>query len=243
MKIIKLDTINSTNDYLKELIKELKPTNFTTVVSNYQIKGKGQYLNSWHSEKGKNLLFSVLIKFKRFSIANQAFLNFAISLAIFEVLSNMLKNVKIKWPNDIMSRQSKICGILIENFVKHDKISHSIVGIGLNVNQENFPIHINKATSIKNILKKDTDLDLLLKQILHQIKKEILKIESNELTVLYETYYKNLYKLEQPSMYKTNENSLFLGKIIGVSKQGKLQLELIDETVKEFEVKEISFVD
>lgn len=243
MRIIKLNTINSTNDYLKNMFKEIPLNNLTTVVSDYQLKGKGQYRNRWHSEKGKNLLFSVLIKFENFLIKDQVYLNFAISLAIFEVLTDMLKNVKIKWPNDIMSRQSKICGILIENSVKHDKISHSIVGIGLNVNQENFPTELKKATSIKKILKKDVKLDELLQKILQQIKISITKIEKKQFKSLHNDYHLNLYRFEQPSMFKTNDNTLFLGKIIGVSEQGKLKLELLDETIKEFEVKEISFMD
>lgn len=243
MRIIKLNTINSTNDYLKNMFKEIPLNNFTTVVADYQVKGKGQYRNRWHSDKGKNLLFSVLIKFKSFSIKDQVYLNFAISLAIFEVLTDMLKNVKIKWPNDIMSRQSKICGILIENSVKHDKISHSIVGIGLNVNQEIFPTELKKATSIKKILKKDVKLDELLQKILQQIKISIAKIEKKHFKSLHSDYHLNLYRFEQPSMFKTNDNAIFLGKIIGVSEQGKLKLELLDETIKEFEVKEICFMD
>ncbi|MCF6349686.1 MAG: biotin--[acetyl-CoA-carboxylase] ligase [Flavobacteriaceae bacterium] len=241
MKIIKLDAINSTNDYLKGLCKEINLENFTVVTARFQTKGKGQFKNNWHSEEGKNLLFSLLVKFKSFKIENQAYLNFAISTAIHAVLHTYLQHVKVKWPNDIMSRQYKICGILIENTVKNDKISQSVIGIGLNVNQVIFPKKIVNVTSLKKELKKEIDSKLLLEQLISSIKKEIQKLENNQFLEIYNTYIKNLYKLNKPSMFATKVNPFFLGKIIGVTNQGKLQV-LKNDMVKEFNVKEIKIV-
>lgn len=242
MKIIKLNAIDSTNTYLKEMAREIDIENYTVVVTKYQTNGKGQYQNSWHSKKGKNLLFSILIKFKSFKIENHTYLNFAISLAVFHVLNQFLQHVKIKWPNDIMSRQRKICGILIENTVQNDKISQSIVGIGLNVNQIDFPVELEKVTSLKKELNTNFNCDDLLEQLIISVKKEILKLENNEFKELYDSYIDNLYKLNEPTMYKTKSGNLFLGKIKGVSNYGKLQVELDDETIKEFDIKEIKLV-
>lgn len=242
MKIYKLSAISSTNDYLKEFVSETTLENYTVITTNFQFQGKGQFDNIWHSKKDKNLLFSVLVKINDFKVMQQTYLNFAVSLAIYRALKSVLNDVKIKWPNDIMSRQKKICGILIENIVKNGKIEHSIVGIGLNVNQVDFPTYLKNVTSIKLDTKKETNCDLLLKKIVLSIKEQIKKIENKQFDTLQNDYKSVLYKMNEPTMFKDKNGAIFIGKIINVSKQGKLEIELDDETIRVFEVKEVSFI-
>jgi len=242
MKRYKLNAIDSTNDYLKQLALDIVVENYSIVQTNYQHKGKGQMGNNWHSEKGKNLLFSILIRFESLEIKHQAYLNFAISNAIYTVLNQYLSDVKIKWPNDILSRQKKICGILIENTVKNGSIVQSIVGIGLNVNQMVFPTDLPNVTSLKSELNQNFNLTEILNEIVIAIKQQIDLIEQKSFIVIKASYEKELYRLGKPAMYKTKDGILFMGKIITVTANGFLQIELEDETLKEFAVKEIIFI-
>ena len=139
MKIIKLHTIHSTNDYLKSLTNDKLLEDFTVVWADFQSEGKGQRGSSWLSKKGKNLTFSVFLDTSFLLIEQQFYLNIITSLAVYNLLKKkMIEHVKIKWPNDILSDNKKICGILIENSFKSQAINHSVIGVGLNVNQTDF---------------------------------------------------------------------------------------------------------
>jgi len=130
MKIVKLNAINSTNTFLKDMVRSSTVENFTVVVTDHQTNGKGQFENVWSSEKGKNLTFSMLCKFSALEVHNSFYLNCAVSLAIYNVVNRTIKNkLKIKWPNDILSLNKKLCGILIENTVSSGQIQHAIIGI------------------------------------------------------------------------------------------------------------------
>lgn len=243
MKIIKLNAIDSTNSFLKEMGQNSALENLTVVVTDEQQKGRGQVENKWISEPFKNLTFSVFTNNFELEIKDQKFLNFAISLAIFNTLSNhKTPNLSIKWPNDILSANKKICGILIENNIKGSKITSSIIGIGLNVNQEKFLDSLKKATSLKNCTNSEFDLDALLIEIIDNLKKTIHLLSLKKYVQLETDYLNVLYKKNIPSMFKDRNDVLFMGKIIGVSLYGNLQVELDNETIKEFGIKEISFV-
>ena len=139
MKIIKLSAIDSTNSFLKEMASGSVVENFTVVVTENQVKGRGQQGSTWESETGKNLIFSVFVAFNSLNISDKKYLNYAVSLAVFEVLQKEnIPRIAIKWPNDILSAKLKICGILIENIVKSNKLQGSVIGFGLNVNQKYF---------------------------------------------------------------------------------------------------------
>ena len=241
MKIVKLNAIDSTNSYLKSLVKETSVENWTVVTAEYQTKGKGQFDNNWISDKGKNLTFSILTEFEEFSIDKQFYISKAISLAIYDTLSPILSTkINIKWPNDILAEHQKICGILIENSVKKTKIKHSIVGIGLNVNQTVFQ-NLPNATSMKLISDKNFDLDELLEGLVGSIKKHVALLNTNDFDKIDSLYLKRLYKINIPTMFRDAKQTVFMGKIIGVSTEGRLRIELENETIKEFNLKEIQF--
>ena len=241
MKIIKLNAIDSTSSFLKELAKNSTLENFTVVTANQQTKGRGQQHSNWVSEPFKNLTMSVFIKDLDLNINDQKYLNFAISLAILDVLNNLnIDKLAIKWPNDIMSANKKICGILIENSLKNDKIYASIVGVGLNVNQVDFPKFLKNASSLKIITKTAYSLEDVLQTVLQNIKKRIQYLLLGKYNQLEKQYLSVLYKKNIPTMFKDSKDVLFMGKIIGISKLGNLLIELENESIKEFRIKEIT---
>jgi len=242
MKIIKLNTIGSTNSFLKELHANSTVENFTVVVTNKQTVGRGQMNTSWFSDEGKNLTFSVLVCIEDLLIANQKYLNYAISLSAYRTLEHYgLPDLAIKWPNDILSEKQKVIGILIENALQRNKIISSVIGIGLNVNQEYFPSNIPNPSSLKLKTGKNYNLDEVLNTFLNYLKMNIELVNQKEFKALEEQYLNVLYKKNVPSMFKTHQDEFFMGKIIGVSPDGQLQIELTDETIQEFGLKEVSF--
>lgn len=243
MKIIKLDAIDSTNTFLREMSYNNQVENFTIVIAKNQVNGRGQMNAVWESENGKNLTFSILLKLDQVTITNQFYISKVVSLAIYDVLDTLLTiKISIKWPNDILAEGKKICGILIENSVKKTMIHQSIVGIGLNVNQEVFK-NLPNATSMKLISKENYDLDFVLENFVDSIKKYISILDKNDFQEIDKLYLNRLYKIGIPSMFKNMlNNTVFMGKILGVSNQGQLNIELEDETVSQFNLKEIEFL-
>ena len=242
MKILKLDAIDSTNSYLKDLINDHAVKNWTVVVAENQTNGRGQLDNSWFSDSGKNLTFSVLVKLDNLKVKHQYYLNYSISMALFNVLKYYIpKKLSVKWPNDILSANKKVSGILIENSIKNDTVNFAIIGIGLNVNQLNFPKDVTNATSLKNVLKKTIDKDELLNKILMEIQYQFVLIKQKKFLEIKKMYEDVLYKKAVPSMFIDSDDNTFLGKIIGVSDDGKLQIELENESIREFAFKELKF--
>lgn len=241
-QIIKLDATDSTNLYLKDLIQSKTLGDFTVVVAKSQLKGRGQMGTAWQSEGGKNLTFSVLKKFESFEVIHQFSLNICISLAICDVLRELsIPDLKVKWPNDIMSGSSKICGILIENVLKGQLIQNSIIGIGLNVNQTYYE-NLEKVASLKSLTGKYFDLDELLNKILERLKYYLIEIEGKSVSQLLPSYLELLFRKDRPSTFKNMEGQLFMGFIRGISPEGKLVLELEDNIFKEFGLKQVSLL-
>jgi len=242
LKIIKLDAIDSTNSFLKELAQNSVLDDYTTVVTKKQTLGRGQMNNSWSSEPNKNLTFSIFTRFKTLTIEHQPYLNFAVSLAIFEVLQNLsVPKLAIKWPNDIMSGSKKICGILIETTFAQHRIKNTVIGIGLNVNQEEFPAYIPKAASLKMILKRAFDLDVILQDLVEKIRLKIDNLEHQQFEFIHKNYLDHLYKKDVPMAFKDERTQLFfMGMIQTVSASGKLRVQLEDDSIVEFGLKEIS---
>ncbi|MGO4819341.1 biotin--[acetyl-CoA-carboxylase] ligase [Flavobacterium sp. W22_SRS_FP1] len=241
MKLIKLDAIDSTNDFLKGLSNEQQLENFTVVTAENQTKGKGQMGSVWDSEVGNNLTMSVFIK-DSVSEVNQIFvLNVGVAIAIVQALENFnIPNLMIKWPNDIMSYNFKIAGILIENSIKSNGTIHSIVGLGLNVNQTNF-INLPKASSLSVICDAQFDKEKIMYEVIEQLKRNIV-IMSEDPAALWLEYTNRLFKKGIPMPFKVNSNQNFMGIIQGVSSYGKLQVLLEDDRVSEFNIKEIQML-
>ena len=242
MNLIKLDAIDSTNDFLKELSKNQVVENFTVVVAKNQTKGKGQMGSTWDSESGKNIIMSVLIKDVLNDVGEIFHLNVAVALSIIQVLEEFnLPKLSIKWPNDIMSETKKLCGILIENSFKSDTKIESVVGIGLNVNQKVFE-NLPKASSMAVVMNKEYDLDFLIEKILFQLKKYCGLILSNQEDKLWNDFHKYLFKMNMPMPFEDANQNRFMGIIQGVTDDGKLQLLLEDNSIKTCGIKEIQML-
>lgn len=239
MNIIKLDAIDSTNDFLKDLSRNQIIENFTTVVAKKQTKGKGQMGSTWNSEEGKNLIMSILIKNVLKDI-NQIFdLNVATALSIIQVLDEYnIPKLSIKWPNDIMSDNKKLCGILIENSFKSDNKIESVVGIGLNVNQKSFQ-DLPRASSMSIVMQKEFDVFLILERIIFQIKRNYSVMLSNQSDKLWDDYHKYLFKMNVPMPFEDSNKNQFMGIIQSVTNEGKLQVVFENDTIKTFGIKEI----
>ena len=242
MRIIKLHTTNSTNDYLKGWIRNITPQNFMLVVADTQTKGRGQMGTSWVSDLGKNLTFSMFVSLNQLSIERQFKLNQAISLALLFALKKYVPQLQIKWPNDILAGGKKTAGILIENTVSDSLIKHSIVGIGLNVNQTEFPSELTQVTSLKNITDKNFNLDSLLLEIRDSIVQQILLLKNQPSATLEKQYLTNLYLYQMPSVFKTKDNKKFTGTIKGVDTYGRLLIKKETGEVDAFGLKEVVFL-
>ena len=239
MQIIKLDATASTNTYLKELstVKELE--DFTIITTNNQTLGRGQLNSKWESEKGKNLAISILKNNIDLPIEHLFLMNICVSLAILKSLSLFgIPNLKVKWPNDILSGNFKIGGILIENIISGSKIKQSIIGFGLNINQSKFKNAPN-ASSLKNIKKKSFNLDTVFYSIIEnlhqQLNRPILTFEND----LYKEYHSKLFRIGEQSTFKIQEDKLIEGVIEGVSNNGKLKVKFENGDLQEFGLKEI----
>jgi BirA family biotin operon repressor/biotin-[acetyl-CoA-carboxylase] ligase len=238
MKTIKLDAIDSTNDFLKNLNKESEVENFTLVTAKFQSKGKGQRGANWSSEKGKNLIMSILINNSSVYFKQIFDLNVFVSIAVFEVLSAYnIPNLTIKWPNDIMSDSKKIGGILIENTFKTDNSISSIIGIGLNCNQNVFE-NLPKATSMSLQTHLFYDVDKLAEAIREQIITNIQMVP-NDILFFWKKYQSVLFKIGIPMPFEDNKKQRFMGIIQGVSFSGLIDILLENDEIVSYDLKQI----
>jgi BirA family biotin operon repressor/biotin-[acetyl-CoA-carboxylase] ligase len=238
MQIIKLDATESTNLYLKNLISNVHLDDYAAVISQFQTNGRGQFGTKWDSDAGKNLLISVLRKDIDFNIEEQFYINMRVTLAVYMTLKYFnIPKLSIKWPNDILSCDKKISGVLIELIIKNKIIRHTIIGLGLNVNQIFFQ-NLPNATSMKLILNKSTCLDKLRIKFLKKLKYYFSLKNNQDISVI---YHKLLYKNGEICSFKTKGGSLLKGQINGVSYDGKLKI-LLNGSIKEFELKSIQMI-
>ena len=243
MYLFKLNAIDSTNSYLRQLSKNEDIEKWTVVTADYQTEGRGQKGAIWQSERGKNLIFSILVRMDNFKARDQFLLNCAVSTGILNALTPYeLPKLKIKWPNDIMSVSKKLGGILIENTLMNDAINHSIMGIGLNVNQLAFPEDLPLAVSMRQLIGRDLDRDLLLHEMIESIQNQFDLIFERKFDVLLKAYDQNLYRKDAAHMFQDLQANMFMGIIKGVDPEGMLMVEHEDEIIRTYNFKEISYL-
>ena len=241
MKIVKLDAIDSTNDYLKGLLRKHNAEDFTVVTAELQTKGKGQRGATWTSEKGKNIIMSLLVKdFVKgtYSIFD---INIVASLAVYRALQSLkIPKLAIKWPNDILFSGNVWACILVENKFKGNNAIDSIVGIGLNVNQTAFET-LPQASSLALILNHSLDKDKLLLQIASSIEETVKSWEENA-EQLRETYIALLFRKDMPTVFQISENSFFNGTSRGLTCVGRLEIEDENGNLLDFDIKEVKMI-
>jgi len=241
--LITLKEVDSTNTFLKDALSKSKPfLDGTVIMADRQYSGRGQASNSWLSEAGKNLTFSVLLNPGFLPIERQFDLNMAISLALNDFLNKYTSGAaSIKWPNDSYVGKKKIGGILIENIVHGNTIKHAIIGIGLNVNQENFPADLMNVTSLKQALHQDYNLMDLLGEICSIIESRYLQLKAGKTEKLRDEYLSQLYLKGTWALFRF-DNEIQKGKIQGLSSIGQLILETANG-LRYFNNKEIEFIN
>jgi BirA family transcriptional regulator, biotin operon repressor / biotin---[acetyl-CoA-carboxylase] ligase len=240
--LVTLKEVDSTNTFLKNLVSNSKPLpEGTVIMAENQYAGRGQQQNRWFTEAGKNLSFSILLKPTFLLLNDQFALTQAISLGVAKALSYVAgEGIKIKWPNDIYYNNRKLGGILIENMVQGSQINNSVIGIGLNINQEQFPDYLPNATSLRQILHRDYDLKALLSEICRHIEASYLQLKAGKVAEIKKEYLSFLFGLNEMRNFRSN-GEVFEGEITGVTERGLLKIKT-GETEHEYNLKEVEFL-
>jgi BirA family transcriptional regulator, biotin operon repressor / biotin---[acetyl-CoA-carboxylase] ligase len=241
MNVIKLSAIDSTNSYLKRMMSEISLDNFTFVIAENQTAGKGQLGTNWVAEAGKNLTFSMLYCFELKDNKDIFLLNSITALSVLDTLKFFkIPDLSIKWPNDILSGNKKISGMLIENNFKTSKSIQSIIGVGLNVNQDDFS-HLPQASSMKLINDYSFDKEEVFSHLANELVANF-KLFTTDKERFWVTYLDNLFRFGEVSEFQDKEGVVFTAKIIGVTDNGLLITEDSNKISRTFEVKEIKMV-
>jgi len=238
-QILHLSTCASTNTVASELLLKNKATEGCVVITDHQTAGRGQRGNTWEAEPDKNITLSLILKPNYLNVQQQFYLTMAVSLAILDTLQEVAPdNIKIKWPNDIVARDKKLAGILIQNSINGTYLQHSVVGIGLNVNQKIFTYP--QASSLANLCNREFDRVALTNKLLEQLEKRYLELKSNQLEKLKFAYLQVLYRYQSLHQFKI-EDQITEGQIVGIDTFGRLAVQIQDE-LRYFNFKEIVFI-
>jgi BirA family transcriptional regulator, biotin operon repressor / biotin---[acetyl-CoA-carboxylase] ligase len=240
-KIIKIETLDSTNLYLQRALKDQEIEEGTLVIANEQTQGRGQRDNRWESKKGANLTFSFVLYPKNLHASDQFILSKLVSLALCDFLKLFLHDVRIKWPNDIYIKKKKIAGVLIENVISGSHISSSVIGIGMNINQGSFRPGLPFATSLRIETGTNYALDNLLEQLRECLNERFDEYVSGNISKIHHEYLITLYQYMELRQYQSN-NMNFTAKITGIDDDGRLCLLTEDNDLLKFAFKEISFL-
>lgn len=242
MHIIKVDATESTNSLAREWFNNNKNNSPICIVTNSQTSGRGQRGATWVSNPGENLTFSVIYPNPVVEINNQFLISAAVGLQIINALKKLkINNLKLKWPNDIMADGQKIAGVLIENILQNNLIKASIIGIGLNVNQTDFP-GLPKASSVKNLTGIIYNLEEVLSVILELLEEMILPQNAHFYQKVLKDYEENLFRIKKASTFKLKDGSFLTGIIVGVTPFGLLKVKVEDEEIKTFDLKELQLL-
>ena len=240
--LISLVSVSSTNAYLRSLMDEHTLPDGSVVIAAVQHRGKGYGQNVWVSEKGQNLTFSLLLYPEFLTTDNQFLISKAISLGITDYLDNYSDRVSIKWPNDIFVGKRKICGILIENDLIGRQMKASLVGVGLNVNQRNFPKRLPNPISLSQLTGEKYSLKVEFNKLLAYLNERYFMLTSNHgAGKINNDYHEKLFRVKQMCKFR-KKGEEFMCRIIGVNDYGQLILEDKHGTTKEFNFKEMEFV-
>lgn len=234
MEIYHFESLPSTNSELIEMSKK-NAKSWTVVYTFRQSQGKGYAGNQWTSEPDKNIALSVLIK-SSLSYEELICFNQWLCYSVANYLSQFSKEVYVKWPNDIIIQNKKVCGILIETHKSENELN-IISGIGINVNQTNFQ-NLEKAGSLKTQTRKEYDLKEILSGLLTELKNNYEWVETKDWEKIKNLYNQRLFRANQISIFQKDQKE-FQGIIRGVDKFGQLMVETSDGETYFFKHKEI----
>lgn len=229
---------NSTNTEASELLIKNRATEGCVVLAAAQMAGRGQRGNSWEAEPDRNLTFSLVLKPNFLPAQQQFFLNMAVSLGVLELLQSCGAGpAAVKWPNDVYAGDKKVAGILIENSVSGTRLQHSVIGIGLNVNQLAF--QHERAASLAQLTGRQYDLGRLLERLLEFLEKRYLELRNGQFDRLRYAYLQHLYRYQEFHWYEVDGERRY-GQIVGVDEHGRLAVQF-HAGLEYFSFKEIKY--
>jgi BirA family biotin operon repressor/biotin-[acetyl-CoA-carboxylase] ligase len=234
--------LGSTSEEMHRILEIEDLEEGSVIRADYQSAGKGYQGNTWSSEPGMNLLLSILLKPRSLPVEQAFHLSRIVSLSLVELLEKHEINALIKWPNDIVTGSGKISGILIENSITGDRINHSVIGIGLNVNQDVFDDSIPSPSSM--FLEKGCHFDmiLLLEEFRSLLERWYGLLISGGTEGIMQSYTGRLYRFGIPSRF-SGERGVFSGRICGVLPAGELEVSTEGGDLLRFGFKEIEYLD
>ena len=239
-QVIRLPDVDSTNNFAANLCDSGKGDHGTVILADNQSNGRGQRGTKWHTLSGQNLIMSVILNPNHLKPENHFVLNQYVSVSIVHALEELGITASVKWPNDIYLNDKKIGGLLIENQIGAGKISRSIVGLGLNINQIDFQ-DLPYAGSLKTETQKDWNRDDVLSVLLELwTKNYTMMLTEAGKKVLNTAYHNELWRKDETHSF-IDQTGKFEGKITGVTLNGELQV-LAGEELRSYHLKEVSFV-
>lgn len=240
---IKLDETDSTSTYLSHHLAETDAdkVDLAVVSTEYQTAGRGQGTNTWESERGKNLLFSILCHPVWVPMHAQFLISEAWALTLRDVLSQYTDGITIKWPNDIYWKDKKISGTIIENSLSHGHIRNCIIGTGIDVNQQTFHSEAPNPVSLYQILGKETDRDELLKKIVKVFQNYLLDLRNGNYEKIVSLYTSYLYRCHGYFKYRDKDGE-FEAALVEVEDDGHLILHDREGHIRSYAFKEVEFV-
>ncbi len=234
-----LPDCHSTNDMAMQALRQSNAAEGSIFITNHQTRGKGQRGNTWETKPGENLTFSMVLQPNFLDLSEQFVLNMAISNAIRRCIQEYVPELMVKWPNDlVVPGFGKLGGILIENLVGSSSWDYAVVGIGINVNQNQFAS--TKATSLAIVTANTYPLEELFKLLIVHLEQAYIALKKGKHSEIRAEYLRHLYLFGQQALFTVDEEALE-GKIIGISESGNLQLELSNGHQRSFGLKEIAF--
>lgn len=236
-KCIFLDVVDSTNNYLSELARQQNVTHGTVVVANEQTNGRGQRGTTWNTQPGMNLIFSCYLEFSSLPIEKQHAIHHMTACAVNNLTKRLGVESKIKWPNDILTETGKLAGILIENSLVNTSIKHTVIGVGLNVNQTAFGEL--RATSLKC----ETGIFHTIQEVAFMLIEEMNRyfelLEGQQYGLLNDLYHQHLWRRGEFVEFIHN-TVLKRGILVGTDERGLLVVE-VEGKHEIFDLKEIQF--
>lgn len=236
-----VDEIDSTNNYMKSLLLKQKVKEGTIISADFQTGGRGQRGNGWLSEKGKNLLFSIVLYPDTVKANGQFVISQMVSLAVADFLRKYTDGITIKWPNDIYWQDKKICGILIENTLEGDEIKESVCGIGINLNQESFDSSLPNPVSLKQITGEYYEQSIMLEEVRELLFSYYEQLRRGEIQIIAENYRDSLFRKTGYHLFNDNTND-FIARIKDVVSDGTLVLQTENGNERRFAFKEVRYV-
>lgn len=234
--------LHSTNEFALDLIAKNNPIEGTVVTADFQTAGRGQLNNSWESAAGQNLLISIILFPHFLTPKHQFILNQVVSLGLNDCVGQFVsKKVTIKWSNDCYIENKKVAGVLIQNSLTSKMIQSSVIGIGLNVNQQLFTSNAPNPTSFSLEMNQQFELANIRDTLCYFIEKWYLKLKAGHRDLIQKKYIESLYLYQKNTLYRDTNGVVFNGVVQGVDDIGRLLIQT-NQGLKRYSFKEVQFL-